>query len=153
MIFHFIFLGIIYGNGTYLVLADSGFVFASRDGGKTFKVGRAALTDIKAAYGKGLFVGIVYDGNEILISEDGVSWKSVYESNVRLSSVKYFDKHQLFVVVGREGEVLFSADGINWQREERVTTTDLIDVAVVENGDLIVVGEIGIVLRGRRKWN
>ena len=73
-----------------------------------------AYNSNKVAYGNGLYV-VVNGGNNILTSNDRVTWDTITLSDVEINDIIY--ANGMFVAVGVNGSYLsavYSTDGINW---------------------------------------
>jgi hypothetical protein len=140
--------GVVYTNGNFLAVGDSGMIRACvawlpRDSG-------TAQTLICPTYGNGEFVAAGYQ--TIQASSNGVNWTTAYtNSNIALSWVVFGSN--LFVALGgspasqpANGMILTSSDGLNWI-ERNLGTTNIPHCIVYGNGVYVAMGTGGIVYR------
>lgn len=101
-------------------------------------------TDILVAVG---------DNGTIIRSEDGgENWVEI-SSNItkNLYSIKYYNE---FTIVGQDGLIATSFDGIDWTIQDSGTTDNLYGINSIEDGVCVIVGANGTILTGSNEyWN
>lgn len=113
--------GIVYGNGRYAVVGDSGYVTSSADGitwdsPKTIPGGNDWLS---VAFGKGKFVAIDwYAPCNVMTSTDGINWtkqsnKLPHIDNRHYNAVRFCNG--IFIAVGA-AQISTSTNGTTWTR-------------------------------------
>lgn len=110
--------GIIYGNGKYIAVGNSGTILTSvngNDGWESHDSGTANLNGVAAGVdgnGNALFA-VVGNGGTILTSPDGETWTpAVSGTTADLKGITYGSG--LFAAVGNNGTILISPDGEAW---------------------------------------
>jgi hypothetical protein len=129
------------GEGT---LTSTNRLYTSVDGedyepvdlsGVTPPLQSEGLTGI--AYGSGRFVAIGNRGR-LLTSTNGLNWQSVRDSiGPRWNRVR--NLNGIWAVVGSEGHVAFSPDGLTWFSKTAGADAELLDIAL-NSGHFMVVG-------------
>ena len=110
------FLGLGYGNGTFVIGGESATTLTSSDAinwtSRTF-----GLTDVLngVAYGNNTFV-IVSSGGQIFTSSDAVSWDNRTNTSVTSKNLYHVGYgNNVFVAVGIDGTIVTSSDnGTTW---------------------------------------
>jgi len=129
------FLGLGYGNGTFVIGGESATTLTSSDAinwtSRTF-----GLTDVLngVGYGNNTFV-IVSSGGQIFTSSDAVSWDN--RTNTSVTSKQLLEVtfgNNTFVAVGQYGIIVTSSDnGTNWDNRTSGSIDILEDVAFGNN--------------------
>ncbi|USG66548.1 InlB B-repeat-containing protein [Brevibacillus ruminantium] len=132
-------------SGTILYSLD-GQVWASTKLSNDMYFPPAILSDI--AYGGGKFVAVGNDGyndGEIYSSPDGRKWqKSSNVPGIPLG-ITYGDGK--FIAVGNGGAILYSEDGVTWERQTSPTdSTVVLNGVTYEQGHFTAVGSSGTVI-------
>ena len=86
----------------------------------------AANTHSTPVSGQGLQVA-VSDGGKIMISRDGLTWKTRFTGESKMRRVAFGDGQ--FVAVGESGAIFTSRNGRHWTQRNAGTETLLCDVA------------------------
>jgi hypothetical protein len=98
----------------FVVTGLNGVIITSTDGenwtSRTSGVS-GVITDV--TYGEGAFIAVTSNG-AIILSEDGISWGTVYTQSKELYSIAYSHNLRMFIAVGYNGALLRSSDGANW---------------------------------------
>ena len=147
------FLGLGYGNGTFVIGGESATTLTSSDAinwtSMTF-----GLTDVLngVGYGNNTFV-IVSSEGQIFTSSDAVSWDNRTNSSVAWKD--YFLSKQFlevtfgnntFVAVGQYGVIVTSSDnGTSWDNRTSGSTTAMLEDVAFGNNTFIATGGAGII--------
>ena len=147
--------GVSYINSQFVAEGGSGYLLTSSDGVNWTSQHIAQNVDnlYSIAYSKQLnLYAIAVDSSVIgnsrfLISLDNMeSWESVSGNDYWLYSSGYSRKLKKYVAVGRQGTILSSLDGINWEEQNSGTTATLKSIIYSEEFGLFIVGGNNIVL-------
>ena len=91
-------------------------------------------------------VGGEYNAGIISTSSDGESWTLTNVENL-LYGVAFSESLETIIAVGREGLILKSSDGVNWEKMTSGVSEDLFDVSYCKvKNCFYVVGDNGIIL-------
>ncbi|MDP1688979.1 MAG: tail fiber domain-containing protein [bacterium] len=151
-------IGITYGNGLFVAVADNGAVAGQRvmtspDGiNWTARDSAADLGWRSVTYGNGLFVAVAGIGvsNGVMTSPDGINWT---RRNSALNYLRYITYgNGLFVVVmesdygtcmaGQDKCVMTSPDGINWTLRDTPANNQWFSI-IYGNGLFVAVASSG----------
>lgn len=131
---------LIYKDGLYIISFPNS-ILTSTDGitwtNRTFSLGKGAAS---LTCNDNIIVAV---GSNIMTSTDGIQWVERASSSVNLQDIAYGGGH--FVVVGREGIITTSSDGLAWTQQRSGTDESLEGVAY-GSGRFVVVGGGGTVL-------
>jgi|GEM_PF-5491310 len=130
---------VVYGNGLFLGMGY-GETLASSDGENWSKVSNSSTNSPNIAYGGGKFVkvgnaGLNFTNLMASITSDGVKWEDILISdgnNKSAQAVPVFSPVDItygngrFVVVGGNGNIIWSADGRNWNIATSLANTKVI---------------------------
>ncbi|MCH8619464.1 hypothetical protein [Undibacterium sp. TS12] len=130
---------VVYGNGLFLGMGY-GDTLASTDGENWSKVSNSSTNSPNIAYGGGKFVkignaGLNFTNLMASITSDGVKWEDVLISDGNNKSaqavpvIKPVDityGNGRFVVLGENGNIIWSADGRNWNLATSLANTKVI---------------------------
>ena len=138
-------IGYIYGYGTVMKTTNRGDTWAFQDvQGDNFTAMDAHGAELWICGSNGS-VCHTYDG--------GSSWQTLRDGNdlalkrYMLRSILFRDSQHGWAC-GEDGVMLFSDDGgHHWMEYDRFTTNTLRSIALCPNGDLLVVGDGGVVYR------
>ena len=120
------FRDIAFGNGIFVIVGDNGAVYTSGNG-KTWDKKYSGLGQGKhifgVAYGNGVFVGSMRNGQIIKSTDNGSSWSVKYKGSVNVDDDEDLYGaaygNGLFVVVGETGWVYTSEnDGNTWTKNK-----------------------------------
>lgn len=150
-----------YGNGRFVALTANSTASpstarsaVSTDNGQTwtyYAIDRLFGSYDRIAYGNGLFVATDSTpnpaGRRFAVSEDGTTWghRTVAGSPGRLSGIVYGDGR--FVALGvrnhvsETSEVLYSADGNTWQRQDNIVQNRWEDVTFTQGRYVAVASQ------------
>jgi photosystem II stability/assembly factor-like uncharacterized protein len=129
------------------ITSDSGFIYASTDGGLTWRPEYRAPAGIRAVHAIGDRAWAVGDGGLILRRDSG-TWKSARAPVRRTLNAVVFVSADTGWAAGTDGTVLRSTDGgLSWQVVPPVEGVDLYDLASAPRGRVWAVGAGGMVLR------
>jgi hypothetical protein len=107
---------VVYGDGLFVAVGDSGTVVTSEDGVTWEKqeTGIAAqLVDI--AYGNKMYVAVSKEG-ESIVSNNGKSWElGGYATTKWIESIAYGNDNFISVGAGTQGGAMISTNGIVWK--------------------------------------
>lgn len=131
---------IVYGNGTFVAVSDSGQVMTSTDGAVwTAQTPAASNSWIGVAYGNGLFVAIAYTGTyRVMTSPDGVTWTSQFVDAKSWSGITY--GNGVFAAVSADGYIYTSYDGDQWTARSTGFDADGWNAVTYGNGTFVAVG-------------
>jgi hypothetical protein len=145
------FLGVGYGDGTFVAVGSRGIFLTSLDGiywkgdisdpyvNKCF----IDCTAHSVTYGNGMFIS-VGDLGKIFWSLDGTTWISAWDAGVRLYDVTY--GNGALVAVGNHGTILTSRDGLHWN-QITVKPAKTLRGVTYGNGAFIAVGDDGAIFQ------
>jgi photosystem II stability/assembly factor-like uncharacterized protein len=129
------------------ITSDSGFIYASTDGGLTWRPEYRAPAGIRAVHAIGDQVWAVGDGG-LIVRRDSGTWKSARGPVRRTLNAVVFVSADSGWAAGTDGTVLRSTDGgLSWQVVPPVEGVDLYDLASAPQGRVWAVGAGGMVLR------
>jgi photosystem II stability/assembly factor-like uncharacterized protein len=144
---------LMWGDGTYVVVTTSGMLTRSSDLIAWESIPQSLPRDwyrADGAYGDGRLVIIVARDNTqatftmVSTSTDLTSWESSnLPSRLNYSAITYH--RDRFVVVGDSGSILWSMDGMQWNRTLPATSHDLLAVTHGAEG-LVAVGDNGAIV-------
>jgi len=107
--------GVAYGNGIYVTILSTGYIYQSTDGNDWSKVTDAGIpagTFSAISFGNGVFVVCGYNGL-ILTSPNGINWTVRTSTTAQtLYDVKYLAS--AFYATGNNRTLIKSTDGITW---------------------------------------
>ena len=133
---------VIFGNGQFVTVGDSGVILTSPDGAVWTRQLGAAKHLRGVAYGSGLYVAVGSKGI-MFRSSDGVSWSGdVSGTPDRLDDVTF--AHGVFIALGENGTII-SSTGSGWANETSGTRRDL-DGMIVGQNQIVAVGKFGTIL-------
>lgn len=135
--------GLIYANGNFLAVGNSGAIQAGvawlpRNSGTTSSF-------VAGSYGNGTYV--VLGGQTLVASADGINWSVGYANgSANLSGITFGTN--LFVAVGGRGTgmVLTSSNGFNWV-SQNLGVTNSLSVVAYGDGVFVAMGSAGVVFR------
>lgn len=148
--------GVAYGNGRHVVTGildhanpSIGVVFSSVDGGLTWQqLGSAQqgrdFPTTSVTYGQGIFVATRHDA--VLTSNDGDNWVNRGSATSTRHTTVHYGQGD-FVLVGAEGQVGVSPDGVEWTEIHNPPAPALL-AAAFGNGRWVAVGESGLIVGG-----
>lgn len=89
-----------------------------------------------------------YNGGIFKTSDEGVTWKKIYEENKVSKKRKHFNgicftDEKNGWVVGNEGLIMKTTDGENWIEMESIGSDDLISIVKDKTGHLIISSNTG----------
>ena len=102
---------VVYGNGKFVAVGDSGYIATSVDGVIWSEPIEVGVPLVAVTYGNGKFVAVGYVGY-IATSVDGANWSVTQVGNADLPDVTYANGK--FVAVGLVGTIITSTDGVTW---------------------------------------
>ncbi|MEZ4775173.1 MAG: YCF48-related protein [Bacteroidia bacterium] len=134
-----------------------GTIIKTSDGGKSW-----TLTPAKNEFFSSLSfptaqngIAVGRTGTIVKTTDGGDTWEVIRNGNHpqnprhAYNKVRFFDTTTGYIV-GDKGLILKTTDsGKSWQKFDKGTTEDLYDIYLFDEGDAIVVGESGVVLRFR----
>ena len=159
------------------VIGDQSSVLHTTDGGATWNLQKVDISsigvreDMSLAISDPIFYGVsCVDDNTCFVSgefgqlrmttDGGKTWgaghggllggKAIYRDVMSLPtflSIKARDAKNA-VAVGTYGAIASTEDGVNWRWNESPVPAPLYDIRVLPDGDYLIVGASGIVLRG-----
>ena len=133
---------LIWGNGQYTVVGDSGTILTSVDGA-TWTDRSTGTSDLSGLVrGGGQFVA-VGDSGTILTSPDSVTWTDQSTGTSNLNAVTWSGSE--YTAVGASGTVLTSPDGVTWTAQTSGTTADL-NAITWDGSQFVAVGAVGTLL-------
>jgi len=140
-----LFYDIIYANGLFVIVGQTGVTYTSPDG--VTWTARSTGSDRlnKVIYDNGLFV-VVGDNGACYTSPDGITWTArttLTNSYVSLQSVVW--NGSAYVAVGLFGVYFTSPDGVTWTQAKDVSFSDFYGVSVI-NGKTIAFGTTSSVI-------
>ncbi|MDD3265807.1 MAG: hypothetical protein PHC75_01335 [Burkholderiales bacterium] len=96
------------------------------------------------AYGNGTYI-VVGNGGAIYRSLDGKSWQSISGiASANLNAITYNKEKKLFYIVGDNGFLASSANGIDWSIHNQLNPpVNLTSITTVRLGDVVIGGEEG----------
>lgn len=117
------------------------------------------ITAQGVAFGNGYFIAVCKEA-KIYRSSDGIEWEDIsppaYDSIQHFFDVDYDGEHNVWIVAGRNGMIIKSADdGDNWETTYTTGKTDDLLFAVFGNSTMLVISEGGQVFRstdGGNDW-
>ncbi len=129
--------GIVFTNGIFVAVGDSGVVSTSTDSTNWTESATATVNNLNAiAYGNGLFVA-VGDGGAVEYSADGINWAlGTSGTTASLKAVAY--GNGTYAAVGSGGVIIMSTDAATWTTQTSGTTGDFIGVACGSAGFVAV---------------
>lgn len=114
-----------YGSGKFVTVGSTGVVAVSTDNGETWnKYTTEAGSLHSIAYGNGKFVAVGNDA--ILYSENGSTWTKKSLTGFIPCNIVYLDN--MFVILGQNGCIMTSKDGISWSNPIRIKNESGTDV-------------------------
>lgn len=114
---------IAYGNQRFVAAADSGKVFTSPNGVTWTHVASTASYFRALTFGHNIFVGVL-NSKVALKSSDGASWTNLSTGLANADPMSSIDcGFDTFVVVGANGSIHTSPDGIVWTKRLSGATT------------------------------
>ncbi len=134
------FLGVTYGNDTFVTVGDNGTIKSSSDNGSSWTLRTSGTTSVLygITYANSTFVTVGASGT-ILTSTDGVSWTSRTSGTSKvLWGVTY--GNSTFVTVGADDTILTSSDGTSWTTRTTNSSKTFLDVTY-GNNIFVAVGE------------
>jgi photosystem II stability/assembly factor-like uncharacterized protein len=146
-----------YGNNTFVAVGTRGTVMTSPDGISWVKRYVGYTNELLCvAYGNNTFV-IADDIFNVLTSPDGVNWartrgsyEAVWLKRMAFGHIVYTQNpthRPKFVVVGKEGKIFSSPDGMTWTRGYSGTAQNLYSVAYQSYpAQFHAVGEYGTII-------
>lgn len=139
---------VVYGNGRYVAVGQSGYIAYSSDGVKwtTKQLGENFWNNVIYASGKFVAVGGYSDGGYVATSTDGVTWttrKNITDAHI--FGICY--SGNLFVIVCHwgvskdRGYILTSSDGVTWASKTTVGYSYGWNAVTYSNGKFVAVGD------------
>ena len=120
--------GVAYGNGRFVITSSRADTAYSDDGGASWKSGGSIPYEnydynfSKIAYGNNTFVALNMgiSTSKVAYSKDyGINWTAVelpiYYDLIVWNDISFIDDR--FIVITKNGEMLISFDGVNWNNE------------------------------------
>lgn len=135
-------LAVIYHDGIFVIISNSGMIATSQDG-TTWSTQYTASPNITLngiAYGVQGYVA-VGEKESVVKSPDGVSWSQVSKDSYSFNGVAYGSG--LFAAVDDSGVIMTSADGKQWTERLTSFTQGLsrrLNAIIYENGKFVAVG-------------
>ena len=130
---------VIYSGGKWIIVGDGGTVYTSTDGTSWTSEVSGTSGDIYGLASNGtLNVAAALNG-DVTRSTDGISWTKINLA-ASLFAVEYGNGQ--FVMVGNQGKVFTSPDGVSWTSRASGTTNSLNRV-IYGNNLFVVVGQVG----------
>jgi len=138
--------GVAFGNGTFVVSGDDGFINSSPDADTWINRASGTVEPLRSvAFGNGKFVAVGKNGVSTS-SPDGVTWTPGNTGITGFASSVAFGMGN-FVAVGTGGRVSLSTDGNSWTTASSGVTASFLQTIAYGNGVFIVVGARGLILR------
>lgn len=143
-----------YGNEYYLIATENGNLAYSLNGENWQSVEPFTSGIVSIAYGNGLFVAI--DSHNSLwtcsLAPNGL-WTNVHTFTTRLNEIRFINDK--FYVVGQNGYIAHSIDGVKWFELSTGINEELVDIAYGD-GKYAAVGKNGAMicsLNGKEWYN
>ena len=137
--------------GFFILVGTSGAIFTSVDGNIWTPCMKSPIGDIKGIIYKNIGNKYIMVGeNQVAISTDTVIWERVlYTLGTNFNSICSTKNQELFVVVGNNGYIFTSPDGITWTQQTSGVGSGINLYSVVYSeklGIFATVGKSGTVL-------
>jgi flagellin len=141
-------------NGTsYVIVGENGTILHSYDGINWNDVSLSSLSTItlhEVIYNEGKYVAV--GGNKVITSTDGVNWVEAYTApNASLVDIKYDGEG--FIGLGRNGYIIYSDDGVNWEEHSMNFPTDTLTAIEWDGNEYLAIGYGGKFYKGRWEKN
>lgn len=147
-------LGVAYGNGQFVVVgADKLHILTSSDGEEWIARDTGASTSwgfsfVDVIWNGSLFTSVTSAGSGhpfIYSSTDGTNWDDVFSDYRQEDLYGVVWSGSQFVVVGKDGYIVTSYNGVAWSKQTSGTTASLMGIAW--SGDqFVTVGDNGTIL-------
>ncbi len=120
--------GIVYGDGEYVAVGDSGTILTSPNGSSWTKQTSGTDRELYSiAWGNNRFVAVA-DSGVILSSPDGTSWTLQTSGTTNWLHAVIWANNQ-FIVVGGNSTIVTSPNGTSWTNHVSPCTCDLLGIA------------------------
>ena len=118
-----------WGGGSYVAVGEGGEIWTSPDGlSWSDRTPDAVSRDLRAVLWDGerfVVAGLGASGVEVLTSPDGRAWTPAAAAPFASSPAAFAWNGRVHVAVGPGGQVLVSADAVEWKAQASGVTTDL----------------------------
>ena len=144
------FLGVAYGNNTYVAGNEQNGIYSSTDG-TNWTQRDSSISVLDVAFGNNTFV-VVGPSGKILSSTDGTNWTSRTSGTTNYLHEVAFG-NDTFVATGNQGTIRTSSNnGVTWTSRSSGTTRGLVGITFA-NGIFVVAGDYGTILTSSDNGN
>ena len=132
--------GVVYGNGQFAAVGDSGLILTSSNGTMWMKQTSGITAELYCVvWGDHLFVA-AGDSGVILTSPDGITWSRTMSGTTNRLKGALWAGNQ-FIIVGGNGTILTSTNGTSWTSQTSPCSCDLEGIAYgAQPGIYVAVG-------------
>ncbi|HUR46629.1 MAG TPA: hypothetical protein VMZ27_12190 [Candidatus Saccharimonadales bacterium] len=134
-----------FGGGRLVGLGSASSAWGTADGSTwTRTLFNATGNWISAAYGNGMFVGLVDNSTLIWTSTDGSNWVQRIVGDYSHLGVSFADGQ--FILAGTFGHIFTSPDGTNWTARSSNEGISGVKRIAYLNGAYVAVGDVGMIM-------
>jgi len=134
--------GVAFGNGVFVITANSGATFTGTGGAGWTQHSPAVIVDGPIRFGNGVFVSL--QSNQVSVSTDGISWTQYTAPMAAPNDIKWVPELATWVLIGNgSNAIATSPDLITWTPRSTPSQTYYSGAWSPDLGIFVVIGDGG----------